>query len=161
MLVQPCVSSFLKENIKLEKGLLREIQSFKLWAETVPKGFGEWETEYLHWDKIYLAADQLIETVPAGEWEGELMKNFLYILARDNECENINDTLILYPDQLIAIARHAVNHKDSDARWQIAHALGKINADDTEIQPLLKTFLADEDEYVRRRASFSWEEQRY
>ena len=152
---------FLKGEYQLKKDLLREIHGFKLWAETAPKGFGEWETEYFHWDKIYQAADQLIEAVPAGEWEGELMKNFLYILARDNECENINDTLILYPDQLITIAHHAVKYEDPNARWQIAHALGKINADDAEIQLLLKIFLADEDEYVRRRASFSWEEQGY
>lgn len=140
------------------KEFLQEVANFKLWAKTADQSYGEWETEYHHWDKINLATDKLVDNVPVGGWVAELLDCFLYILARDNECENIIDTLIQYPEQLLAISRHAVTFEDSDARWQIAFGLGKINVDTDEIHTLLKSFLADEDEYVRRRAALAWEE---
>ncbi|WP_158598377.1 hypothetical protein [Falsibacillus albus] len=37
----------------LMKGLLDEIEVFKSWAETADQSNGEWETEYLDWQRIY------------------------------------------------------------------------------------------------------------
>jgi len=37
----------------------------------------------------------------------------------------------------------------------------KINAEYDAIRSLLKSFLADEDEYVKRRAALAWEEKGY
>ena len=145
----------------MDKEFLQEVANFKLWAKTADQSFGEWETEYLHWDKIYHAADKLIDTTLVGKWIGEFLDEFLFILARDNECENIMDTLIQYPNQLISLARYAVNFQDPDAKWQIASGLGKINTGDEAIRSLLKSFLADEDEYVKRRAALAWEEKGY
>jgi hypothetical protein len=161
MLAYHVPAFFLKGEFSMDKEFLQEVANFKVWAKTADQSFGEWETEYLHWDKIYHAADKLIETALVSEWSGELVDEFLFILARDNECENIIDTLIQYPDQLISLARYAVTFHDTDARWQIASGLGKINAEYDAIRSLLKSFLADEDEYVKRRAALAWEEKGY
>jgi len=41
---------------KFESQLIIEIESFNLWSKTADKTFGEWETDYLHWDRIYNSA---------------------------------------------------------------------------------------------------------
>jgi hypothetical protein len=161
MLAYHLPAFFLKGEVSVDKEFLQVVENFKVWAKTADQSFGEWETEYLHWDKIYPAADKLIETALVGEWSGELVEEFLFILAHDNECENIIDTLIHNPNQLISLARYAVIYQDPDARWQFASGLGKINARYEAVGRLLKSFLADEDEYVKRRAALAWEEKGY
>jgi hypothetical protein len=137
--------------------LLLEIEKFRNWAKTSDKSFGEWETEYLHWDRIYHFVNKLIEDIPVEKWSSDLLNEFLYILARDNECEIIIDTLIENPTRLLSIAKHSVFFPDHDARWQIAHGLGEINENTQEIKNLLKKFLYDDEEYVRRRAYIAFE----
>jgi hypothetical protein len=141
--------------------LLLEIEVFRTWAKTADNSFGEWETEFLHWDRIYQFVNKLIEDTPVGKWSSNLLNEFLYILARDNECEIIIDTLIDNPTQLLALANHSVFFPDHDARWQIAYGLGEINGNEQEIKNLLKKFLHDENEYVRRRASYAFEKNGY
>jgi len=70
----------------MDKEFLQEVANFKVWAKTADQSFGEWETEYLHWDKIYPAADKLIETTPVGEWSGELVEEFLFIPSPEAIC---------------------------------------------------------------------------
>ncbi|WP_163539591.1 hypothetical protein [Gracilibacillus sp. YIM 98692] len=137
--------------------LLLEIELFKNWAKPADKSFGEWETEYLHWDRIYHFVNKLIEDSPVEKWSPDLINEFLYILARDNECEIIIDTLIENPPQLLSIAKHSVSFPDHDARWQIAYGLGEINENEQEIKNILKKLLNDDKEYVRIRASFAFE----
>jgi hypothetical protein len=136
--------------------LLQEIEVFKNWAKITGK-YGEWETDYLHWDRIYYLVEKLIKETPVTEWDITLLNEFLYILARDNECEIIIDTLIENPNQLVSIAKHFVSFPDYNARWQIAYGLGEINETNQGIQRLLKELLNDDIEYVRRRASFAYE----
>ncbi|MGE7673096.1 hypothetical protein ACQKMV_05845 [Lysinibacillus sp. NPDC094403] len=137
--------------------LLLEIDLFRNWTKTTDLSFGEWETEYLHWDRIYYYANKLIEGTPIEQWSSNLLNEFLYILARDNECEIIIGNLIDNPKQLLSIAKYSVSFPDHDARWQIAYGLGEIDEDNQEIQTLIKQFLLDEIEYVRKRASFAYE----
>jgi hypothetical protein len=137
--------------------LFLEIEIFKNWAKAADKSFGEWETEYLHWDRIYHYLKKLIEDIPVEKWSPDLLNEFLFILARDNECEIIIDILIKNPPQLLALAVHSIFFPDHDARWQIAYGLGEINENHIEIKNLLNMFLQDEKEYVRRRASFAFE----
>lgn len=139
--------------------LLLEINNFRNWTKTADKSYGEWETEYLHWDRIYHYIDKLIVDAPVEKWSSNILNEFLYILARDNECEIIINTLIEYPNQLLSVAKHSVIFPDSEARWQIAYGLGEIVDNNKEIQTLLNQFLLDEVEYVRRRASFAYEKQ--
>ncbi|WP_316569156.1 HEAT repeat domain-containing protein [Neobacillus sp. YIM B06451] len=137
--------------------LLSEIERFRNWAATADKSFGEWETEYPDWEKIYLFVNRLIKETPVEKWNKGLLNEFLYILARDNECEIIIDALIENPKQFLYIAKQAVRFPDPDARWQIAYGLGEIHVNNEEKQTLLKQFLHDEDEYVRRRAQVAFE----
>lgn len=74
----------------------------------------------------------------------------LYTLARDNECECIRDMLKQFPANGVRLARAAVRHADPDARWQIADFLGTQGSD--EARHLLRSFVNDSHEYVRRRA---------
>ncbi|KOP70191.1 hypothetical protein AMS59_20380 [Lysinibacillus sp. FJAT-14745] len=137
--------------------LLIEIDMFRNWTRTTDLSFGEWETEYLHWDRIYYYVNKLIEGTPIEQWSSNLLNEFLYILARDNECEIIIGNLIANPKQLLSIAKYAVSFPDHDARWQIAYGLGEIDEDNEEIQMLINQFLLDEIEYVRKRALIAYE----
>jgi hypothetical protein len=136
--------------------LLIEIDKFRNWASTSDKSYGEWETLYLHWDKIYHFVNKLVKDTPVDKWEPDLITNFLYILARDNEDEEIIHTLIDNPKQLLSLAKHSASFPDEDARWQIAYGLGEIKGNNHQIKNLLNKFLHDDKEYVRRRASFAF-----
>ncbi|MFF2878592.1 hypothetical protein ACFVR2_19965 [Gottfriedia sp. NPDC057991] len=141
--------------------LLLEIENFRVWAKTSDKSYGEWETDYLHWDRIYKLVDKLLIETPVNNWNSELLNEFQYILARDNECEIIIDSLIENPKQLISIAQHTISFPDFDARWQVAYGLGEIDGNNLVIQTLLEKFLMDEMECVRKRASYAYEKRGY
>lgn len=129
-----------------------EIKFFKEWADDIAVKYGEWETDYHHWDKIYRAIDEVLKHVPTDEWNVDVYELILYALARDNECENVIQTLIEYPNVLKCLAYKALTHDDYDARWQIAYGLGEIEDTSNEVQDLITRFLEDDNEYVRRRA---------
>ncbi|PEC48705.1 hypothetical protein [Bacillus sp. AFS096315] len=111
---------------QFESQLIKEIESFILWSKTCEKSYREWETDYLHWDRIYKSTNNLIKKIPVENWSSKLVNKFLFILARDNECENIICQLIDHPNQLIKLAKHSVSFNDFEARWQIAYGLGEI-----------------------------------
>ncbi|QKE71891.1 hypothetical protein HPK19_03315 [Arthrobacter citreus] len=142
---------------QFDSQLINEIESFVMWSKTAEKSYGEWETDYLHWDRIYKSTNNLIEKIPVGNWSTDLVNKFLFILARDNECENIIDQLIDHPTQLIDLAKHSLSFNDFEARWQIAYGLGELKVNEEEVEMLLKKFIMDEVEYVRRRAIFAYE----
>ncbi len=129
-----------------------EIAAFRAWADTVPRvtRSAEWEIAYDAWPAItaalgaFLAATARLSVADTAA--------ILYILARDNECETVKETLIAWPDHALALARAGVHGGEIDARWQLADVLGLVIADETLIAPLLETYLADPDEAVRRRA---------
>ncbi|MGG0179121.1 HEAT repeat domain-containing protein [Gottfriedia acidiceleris] len=142
---------------QFESQLINEIESFVMWSKATERSYGEWETDYLHWDRIYKSTNNLIEKIPVGNWSADLVNKFLFILARDNECENIIDQLINHPIQLIDLAKHSLSFNDFEARWQIAYALGELINNEEEVKILLKKFIIDEVEYVRIRAAFAYE----
>lgn len=142
---------------QFESQLIKEIESFILWSKTCEKSYGEWETDYLHWDRIYKSTNNLIEKIPVENWSAELVNKFLFILARDNECENIIGQLIDHPNQLIELANHLLSFNDFEARWQIAYGLGEITDFGIKVKQLLQKFILDEVEYVSRRAAFGYE----
>jgi HEAT repeat protein len=76
----------------------------------------------------------------------------LYILARDNEDGRIKEEIARRPSFLLALSRRALHSTEADARWQLADALGFVDAADAEVEPLLVQFYNDSDEYVSRRA---------
>ena len=131
------------------------VEDFKNWSNKADKSYGEWETEYPNWDKLYQHTAELLKGLSVERWNDELIKDFLYILARDNEVENIVEQLIDLPNQLLSLAKSAITYNDADAKWQIAYGLGEISEEKLAIRIFLNDFLKDEHEYVRRRASFA------
>lgn len=131
------------------------VADFKSWSSKADKSYGEWETEYPNWDKLYYHTADLLKGLSVERWNDELIKDFLYILARDNEVENIIEQLIYLPDQLLSLAKFATTYSDADAKWQVAYGLGEIIEEKLLIRMFLSNFLNDEQEYVRRRASFA------
>ncbi len=144
--------------------LAEEIAKFKKWAELYrqpnyagPRDYGaEWECDYQHWQEIYVAVEELLESAARRSLTDSELELLLFALARDNEDENILELLEKYPSAASQIAKAALGYIDKDARWQAAVLLGRIRAPDSA--SLLKRFLTDEVEYVRRRAGFALEE---
>ena len=131
------------------------VSDFKRWARKADKSFGEWETEYPNWDRLYQHTGNLLKELSVKRWNEDLNEDFLYILARDNEVENIIENLIDLPNQLLSLTKYALTYSDADAKWQVAYGLGEIKGDNLLIRMYLSDFLNDEQEYVRRRASFA------
>jgi HEAT repeat protein len=59
----------------------------------------------------------------------------------------------MFPVPALQVAEAALTHPDSDSRWQVAVLLGRIGT--PSAVALLGRFLADDEEYVRRRAGFA------
>ncbi len=135
--------------------IVRAAEAFAAWARTHPQDFGEWETDYLEWPAVYDCARALLADRPFQEWNDAEKQSFLYLLARDNEVEDLADLLAEHPKTLAHVAEHVCatpSSAEAHARWQVAAYLPAIG---TEAISLLVTLVADEDEYVRRRALLS------
>jgi HEAT repeat protein len=123
------------------------LDKFRVWAADGHEGsYGEWECDYEHWDDIYSALDAAIEIFPPPASPEDI----LFALARDNEIEDIRRRLVARPHVLLWLASAAFACSERDARWQVAVGLGEIGSSDA--LDLLRHFLSDSDEYVRRRA---------
>lgn len=135
--------------------IVRAAEAFSAWAQTHPQDFGEWETDYLEWPEAYDCARALLDDRPFPEWNDAEKQSFLYLLARDNEVEDLADLLAEHPKTLVHVAEHVCatpSSAEAHARWQVAAYLPAIG---TEAIPLLLALVADEDEHVRRRALLS------
>lgn len=60
------------------KNLAYEINSFKKWANEVNDKSKEWETDYLQWDRIYLAINEVLRNVPLMNWS-KMITNCCFI----------------------------------------------------------------------------------
>ena len=130
------------------------VQRFKAWAEQYPtkQDTGEWECDYQHWPEIESAFDACLDVWSPQEWTDEIIELMLYVIARSSETERLINQLSKRPAQLLALARTGLHAEDPDARWQLAHAIGKWIPDAEDAEPLLERFFNDEHEYVSRRA---------
>ena len=149
--------------------LAREIAKFSRWAKLrlgpdyVPDAFthsqGEWECDYPDWPALYAVIETYLVSVTVGTYklDDEHERLLLYALARDNEDERILELLERYPSIATQLAQAAVNCIDVDARWQAAVLMGRIKVT-TESMRLLRDFLQDKSEYVRRRAELALQE---
>ncbi|ULO08520.1 hypothetical protein H1230_06850 [Paenibacillus sp. 19GGS1-52] len=95
---------------------------------------------------------KLIENTEYEEWNRKTLNNLLYIIGRDNECEEIIEQLTRKPSIFYPLAEEALNYNDSDTRWQFAHHLGSITQQEPKASDLIIKFSKDYVEYVRRRA---------
>ncbi len=94
--------------------------------------------------------DQLADRVVSPDMAADL----LYVLARDNEAEHVRDHLVQTPSVLSALAIYAIKSSDADAKWQIVVSVAESNLPDAA--DLIRPFLNDEDEYVRRRSLMAY-----
>ncbi|MFO0611423.1 MAG: hypothetical protein U0414_02460 [Polyangiaceae bacterium] len=123
------------------------MSAFREWASARDQASGEWECEYPNWAPLYSAAQRILslETVsPAA------LADLLYALARDNEAEFILDCLGHAEPIGVAVATAGLRCDDAQARWQLAVFLGRCQC--VSASTLLRAYLDDADEYVRRRA---------
>lgn len=129
------------------------VAEFRAWAGSYPHAerSGDWECDYDYWISIGNAFSGFLDSSDPQRWDQHVIELLLYILARDNEDEALKRELVGRPSHLLALARAGVRSTERDARWQLADALGSVEADEGEVVPLLEAYAADADEYVSRR----------
>lgn len=130
--------------------LQQEIDRFRKWAPPTDRRHGEWECDYEHWTRLWSAAMSTIDKHAGQELSPDVAEDLLYVLARDNEAENVRDHLVQTPDVLSALAVYATKSPDPDAKWQIVVSIADAKLPDAA--ELIRPFLNDDDEYVRRRS---------
>jgi hypothetical protein len=130
--------------------LHKQVKHFKHWADSADQCSGEWECDYEQWHDLWAAAIETIDVYRDGLIPTAVADDLLYALARDNECEHIRENLLVSPELIATLAKRVITMSDADAKWQIAISVAAAklpNAAD-----LLRPFLTDDDEYVRRRS---------
>ncbi|MBD3667897.1 MAG: HEAT repeat domain-containing protein [Kangiella sp.] len=127
-----------------------EITRFKEWAKSHEGTNGEWECDYPHWAQLYAAAEEAISSSTKIPPNIETSFNLIYAIARDNESERLRERLIEYPKLLRLLALLGINSIEPDAKWQIAVSVADARLPDSA--DLIRPYLADDDEYVRRRS---------
>jgi HEAT repeats len=132
----------------------RECNRFRAWAATIPidKQVGEWEVSYEDWSSLSTAFITFISTSLPQHWTAEMFEDVLYIIARDNEAEELVAHVAEYPNTLIILAEKALSSSEWNAKWQIAVELSRLEMVSPKIEGLIFQFAHDTDEYVRRRA---------
>lgn len=131
------------------------MQDFEAWAEReapVASRGGEWEVNYPEWGEIHDAYLDLLRVIRPEALDAEISNRLLYLLGRDNEIQFLERELAARPPLLLALTEAALRSDDADARWQIADALGAVEAPDESVVPALEAFVADPEDYVSRRA---------
>lgn len=130
--------------------LKTEVVKFKQWQPPHEQRNGEWECDYDQWDDLWAAAKSAVFRFKDGDIPDDVANDLLFAIARDNETELIREHLIEFPLLLSKLAKHVIPSQDQDAKWQIAVSVSEAklyNAAD-----LIRPFLFDEYEYVRRRS---------
>lgn len=130
--------------------LANEITRFKRWAPSHQGNYGEWECDYEHWDELWEAAEQSMKRCAYEPPDIETSSDLLYAIARDNEIERLRDNLVKYPELLRHLARFGIDSSESDAKWQIAVSVADAQLPDAA--DLIRPYLTDANEYVRRRS---------
>lgn len=130
--------------------LQQQVARFKRWASTANQSSGEWECDYENWQELLAAASDCIAAHRDGSIPSGVADDLLYAIARDNECEHIREMLLASPTLLAILATRAVSLDDADAKWQIAISVAESQMPGAA--NLLRPFLKDQDEYVRRRS---------
>lgn len=127
--------------------LRTELDRFHEWTRQTTGSTQEWDIEYPDWHRLTGAAQDALRRSSLDSAE---VLSLLEVLALDHEAETIRNALVEAPELGILLARSALSYPKADARWQLADFLG------TRSEPaavaLLRRYMEDPDEYVRRRA---------
>ncbi|KEQ25878.1 HEAT repeat domain-containing protein [Paenibacillus tyrfis] len=129
-----------------------EVANFLNWSKSFEHDGNEWEIAYPYWFRIYTLIGEILSGYEFFELTSEVKGNIFYLLARDNEMEEIAALLSQYPDYIISFAKEGLDYHDYEARWQLAHYIWKYGQTYPEVEGILIRYYKDLDEYVRRRA---------
>lgn len=135
--------------------LIAAVNRFDEWAaaELPERRCGEWECDYPDWRSLYQAVFSFLAQRSLPEWSADDLKAILFVIARDNENQQIARELrTRHPETLIGLALFAATQGEPDARWQLADQLGRTTSASPTVDSILLAFAQDEHEYVRRRA---------
>jgi len=132
--------------------LAEALARFRAWAADghEGEGVGEWECDYEQWSEIYEAFNPAL----AATLSPNAIEDILYALARDNELEGLRQRLTTHPEILLTLGTAALASPEINARWQIAECLGEVGS--TATLDILRKFIDDPHEYVRRRALMAY-----
>jgi len=131
-----------------------EVAAFRKWADATPHGDSLWELDYQNWPDLLAASEASLLNDELTEEQVDLL---LFVLARDNEAQQLQEALGNNPRSALILSRAAISRGEAEARWQIADYLGSQPGE--EAREIQRLFLADADEYVRRRALLAMTEQ--
>ncbi|NEW09929.1 HEAT repeat domain-containing protein [Paenibacillus sp. SYP-B3998] len=136
---------------QIYKKIQDEVESFYEWSNSQVKEY-EWDSMYPNWTRAYTYSVELFNNEDFNTWNDEIINNVLYLIARDNECEEISSNLVNYPELLLFLAKKGLHYNESDTRWQLAHYLGEIESASNDVELLLTEYYRDSNEYVMRRS---------
>ncbi|GLI08859.1 hypothetical protein YDYSG_48910 [Paenibacillus tyrfis] len=95
-----------------------EVSNFLNWSKSFEYDENEWEIGYPHWFRVFALIGKLLSSYKFIELTPEVKENIFYLLARDNEVEEIAALLSEYPDYIISLAKEGLDYHDYEARWQ-------------------------------------------
>jgi len=126
--------------------LCLEIEKYKQWRTThpIPAEYDGW------WSGMYDAAFAFIASKKMDECSEDEISALLFLIANDTVdliAERLGDT----PEELLALAQASLNSNDPDSKWPLAVELGLLAERKKEAEPILLTFVYDDDEYLSRR----------
>jgi hypothetical protein len=138
----------------MDISLKNEISNFKKWALAyLPETrSGEWECDYEHWNELYTAFNNFIESNSPENATKQDIANIIYAIARDNEQENFVFVLSKKTNWFKAVLSSVLECNEPDAKWQFAATLGDQIIPFKEAEAALLRLVSDENEYVSRRA---------
>ncbi|MCA8942501.1 MAG: HEAT repeat domain-containing protein [Planctomycetes bacterium] len=131
--------------------LRTESDRLRTWAEKVEDRSDAWERAYPNWIVAHAAVERFLANDP--DPDEEEIADLLFLLARDNDAHFVADLLADAQRAGLAVARAGLGYDDFEARWQIASYLGGFV--DDESKQILRDFVEDAHEYVRRNALVS------
>lgn len=136
--------------------LFDEINKFKQWASTISEEdkSAEWECDYCEWSTIWTLFSDFIINDNFLSWNIETVENVLYIIARDNEMEELSAQIAKNDALLLFLSEQALIKGEIDTKWQMAAQLQHCN-NRQSAERLLERYVIEADEYVNRRALMS------
>lgn len=133
-----------------------KVNAFKIWAKTnypeitEDNDNGEW-CFCDEFDEMYACALSIIQKNLASSATEQIIDDLLYIIARDNECENIVGVLVDYDDWFALLCKYSLKSPYTNAKWQFAENLKNYKGND-DLKDLIFEFLSTGDEYTERLA---------
>ena len=140
----------------------KEIDLYWKWSRVSEDKYSkdEWiiesqEWEYSNWGQLMNLALKAIRNIENGDFAKDIAEVMLTVMALDNEDEKLLDEceIILSDKALEYVAQSALEHRQWQARWQVAELLGRKH--ERIWEKFLLKFINDSNKYVQRRALIS------